>query len=82
MHTKYILQLLPGTDPEINQGGWLAYRFQVGSFIYCEHYIIAVKFKDMKWGFTKCWSRLSGSIPPKIFLKIYPPEIESESSFD
>ena len=31
--------VISGTDPEINQGGWPSYQFQVGSFIYCEQYI-------------------------------------------
>ena len=35
MPTQALRMLNSGTDPEIiNQGGWLAYRFQVGSFIY------------------------------------------------
>ena len=46
-------QLIPGTDPEINQGGWLAYvSGQVFHIIYVVtvSITIAAKFKDMKWG--------------------------------
>ena len=41
----------PGTDPEINQGGWLAWFF-IYVTSYCEHYHSS-KFKDMKWRFSR-----------------------------
>ena len=46
-----------GTDPEINQGGWLAYiSGNYRSLIYyvvIVSIIIAAIFKDMKWGFSR-----------------------------
>ena len=40
-----------GTDPEINQGGWLGYKlgFRL-DLSYIVSITIALKFKDMKWG--------------------------------
>ena len=44
---KLSYMITAGTDPEINQGGWLAYMFQVGSLIYVVimSIIIAAIFK-------------------------------------
>ena len=46
-----------GTDPEINQGGWLGYR--LGFWLdlsYIVSITIAAKFKDIKW---RVWQSLS-----------------------
>ena len=35
LEISWITAAIAGTDPEINQGEWLAYKLQVGSFILC-----------------------------------------------
>ena len=62
-YTEIKLKMTPnitGTDPEINQGGWLGYRWGFKlDLSYIVSITIAIKFKDMKWGsLAECWPSL------------------------
>ena len=38
LEISWITAATAGTDPELNQGEWLAYKLQVDSFILCAEY--------------------------------------------